>query len=112
MLCPAQMLGYLLAIRLALTGTRFRPSLFRARAKPRDTQPVEASAQIRCGIIRPRSDVSGGKHAEKGCATRRMQVTDLFSHLIFPALMGLAFAILFYLLNRTIRAGRPMKPYE
>jgi hypothetical protein len=41
-----------------------------------------------------------------------MQVTDLFSRLIFPVLMGLAFAILFYLFNRTIRAGRPMKPYE
>jgi hypothetical protein len=38
------MLGYLLTIRLALTGTHLRLSLFRVRAKPRKAQPIESSA--------------------------------------------------------------------
>jgi hypothetical protein len=44
MLCPAHMLGYLLATLLALAGTHLRLSLFRVRAKPRNAQPVESSA--------------------------------------------------------------------
>jgi hypothetical protein len=62
MLCPAHMLGYLLTICLALTGTHLRPSLFRVREMERN----ERRSATRPKAQRLRNDRSLPKRAQSG----------------------------------------------
>lgn len=39
-------------------------------------------------------------------------MTDPFSQLVMPLLIGVGATALFWLFNRSMRAGRPLKPYE